>query len=373
MATSRQEFLLQNVSTSTVPSLKQINDDPGIIYRLAVDGKLRMGRTVDVSSSSLMIVFSVKLVLDNIPRLTEYYNSTCLPSLKQHFPDFYEDLSKSGYAKQARVPCDMRACNEDELREQTNQMKPARRLFYTAKVEALRSAMRDEGVDFEPVTAELLRLSVVDWVSPEVHNPLMQVIEHASQMYEVPQWGIRINRFLRSMKDDTSDYRETTGVLTTFLPGLLFPFTADHELVVYRGDNLNISTDFFVVRGMLSTSLALDVTEQFGGARKLKITMPAGTPFLPLIVFGRNLAEIALLPGTRLELIQERRFPDGLFAEYKVTANPTPFTGLQIATILRAYLSQDGRNTVARRDVPDDGDRYRFICNLVNQKYNGDL
>lgn len=66
-------------------------------------------------------IFSIKLIFENFPRLTNEYNIRCLPLLKKHFECFHQGLVDSGstFGKEAVLPCEMRDCDEDEYKKQT--------------------------------------------------------------------------------------------------------------------------------------------------------------------------------------------------------------------------------------------------------------
>lgn len=334
------------------------------------------------AETRVMQAFSIRLCLENIPRLTEYYNSRCLPVLKTHFPRFFEDLRRTGssFAQEVTLPCEMKSCNEEQFDQQIEAIRQHqrnhRRGSESSVYKAFRDAMREEAVAFKPITSKLIVLLSRWWQTP-VHNSLMSYVEVARGTHAHALKYTLVNNFLRSVKDD--DYESnilrlsptisTIRCMTDIFPGILLPFTTDSELVVYRADNMKLSTDFFVVKGILSTSLAFNLTRSYGDERKLKIVMPPGTPFLPMIIFHDELAEIALLPGTELELLEEKTFEEGIFAEYRVTKNPPAFTDVEVATILRAFISS--RLTISG-DVPSEEDNLKYFRTLVNKKYSGD-
>lgn len=80
-------------------------------------------------------------------------------------------------------------------------------------------------------------------------------------------------------------------------------------------------------------------------------------------------AEIALLPGTRLEKVSETQCRRNTVAvEYVVTSAPTAsFTDLETATILRSAISYDEKYLSS--DVPSEQEQKKFIYELVNKWY----
>lgn len=373
------ESFLNKMNQQQIPSSSEQLKNPDMLYQLTMDGGLRVGRMSEIASVDIMTSFSIKLLLDNIPRLTDFYNKICLPNLKKHFPQFYQDFksAESDYVQEALVPCEMTHCDDEEFKERLkgrglheDTINRAHRDY-----EAFRSTMRKKRVTFDPVTSDFIRLLAAVWRYAPTHNPLMCFIQSACVTYDDGQGCTFINGILRSVKDYSLEGKPyNTQAVTKLLPGLLFPFRSNHELVVYRADNMEISTDFLVVKGMLSSSLSLEATSRFGDERVLKIIVPPGTLFLPTIVFENRNAEITLLPGTELELVKRTKFAKGSFVEYRVTKNPPKFEEKQIATILRAAISGHMGHLVwnVSRDVPSDEEQNRFIYNLVNKKYGGD-
>lgn len=321
--------------------------------------------------------FSTKLILENVPRLTKEYNTRFLPILKKYYGEFYEGLVSSGsvFGKKAVLPCYMRDCDDDEFMESISHLfyleKPGRIEQY----KNVRAKMRKKHMTFDPVTPELIMLLADEGTHPSINEPFLSLSIQPTITYGDGNYSF-INRILRSEKDSTSgkSAEEIVRIMSIAFSGLAFPFTTDNELVVWRADNIDVATDEFFVGGYLSTSLVRSYTSGYGDKRGLKINMPRGTPFLSVLSHKTIHAEIALLPGTKLTLVREQSFADGtLFAEYDVTANPEPFEDKELATILRAALSQyifDPRLTV---DVPSNEEKLKFIYNLINKRYGGDF
>ena len=179
-----------------------------------------------------------------------------------------------------------------------------------------------------------------------------------------------INAFLRCQEDSHMS-PEIPEAIITLLPGLLYPFKLDHELVVYRADNMEVSTKMFVVKGMLSTSIFQNVSRGYGDKRNLKIRIPAGAHFMPMLISSKSWHyEITLLPGTKLELVQKEQAPDGkVKAEYVVTENPEDFSEEEVASILRGAISRVEGDKITNK--PTNQENLQFVVDLVNRKYGG--
>lgn len=105
-------------------------------------------------------MFSIKLILENLPRLTEEYNTRFLPLLKEHFEDFYDGLVDSGYdfGKKAVIPCEMRECDQDEYFKTLSHVPSFSRHDHLRKYKDVRDQMRKNQITFEPVTSDLIML-----------------------------------------------------------------------------------------------------------------------------------------------------------------------------------------------------------------------
>ena len=394
MDESRQTYVHTKFKKSRKSLIDKYINDEEFLNEFSMDSELpflfnsHQHRGVGVETS-VMRAFSIRLCLENIPRLTEYYNVRCLPALQTHFPQFFHDLQDKGspYAQEASLPCEMKDCSAEQFDQQIEailgyQQKP-QRVWNGKDYKAFRDAMRDDGVAFEPMTSKLIVLLSRGWDwQPPVHNALMSYIDVACDTYINSFKYPLVNDFLRCIRrgrrgDDYETFLRQrkepitmARCLTDILPGILLPFTTDSELVVYRADQMTMTTDFFVVKGILSTSLIFSKTNFFGDHRKLKIVMPPGTPFLPMIIFNSGLAEIALLPGTELELVEEKSFREGIYAEYRVTKNPPAFTDVEVATILRASVCSREGSSISEH--PSEEDTLKYFRTLVNRKYGGD-
>ena len=328
--------------------------------------------------------FSIKLLFENIYRLTADYNTRCLPSLERHFPGFYHSLieKKSVFVRKALVPCEMKGCDEAELDQQLEELSWDQRSKddFQRKYERLRTQMRKNRVMFEPVTSQLIGLLEREARYPPLINPFLTLLGEAYGTYG-GQGNKTINDLFRCIKAKGMQEYEMPRVVSTFLPALLFPFITDKELVCYRVDNMDMSTDEFVSKGVLSTSLSLRVVTNHihwvkDPSRKLKITVPPGTPFMPLIVTQTYQAEIALIPGTTLKKKTEKTTRDGNnVVEYIVTKPPPTLDNREVATILRTaifYCEKNKEIPLHLESVPDTDEQKLFLYNLVNRKYGGD-
>lgn len=232
--------------------------------------------------------------------------------------------------------------------------------------------MRNSHLTFEPTTPDLIRFLATRGSFPPLNEPFYYLVNEACFPYGDGNFTL-IKSILRSQKslDECNDHVETARIMSRFLPGLLFPFSTNNDLVLWREDNMNVSIDKLVVKGMMSATLIRGLCSLYGDKRQLKINMPPGTPFLPVTITKNRHAEITLLPGTELTKVSEKSFEDGtFFVEYQVTKHPPPFEDLQLATILRAALSYwSGDLSI---DVPSTEEKMAFIYNLVNNRYNGD-
>jgi len=330
--------------------------------------------------------FSIKLLFENIYRLTNDYNTLCLPSIEKHFPAFHRSLvdKKSFFANKALVPCEMKGCDEEEIEQEIEGMgfwSQSSKDEHRRKYENLRTQMRKNRVTFEPVTSQLVGLLERESRYPPLINPFLILIGEAYWKYGGSDSKV-INDVFRCVKEKSEIVKhQIPYLLSTFLPALVFPFITDNELVVYRVDNMDVSTDEFVVKGVLSTSLSLRVvTNEIHWIkepnRKVKIIIPPGMPFMPLIVTQTYQAEIALLPGTTLKKKSEKTTKDGNnVVDYIVTKPPPKFDDWEVATILRSAIFYHEKNKETPKildSVPDTEEQKLFLYNLVNRKYGGD-
>lgn len=341
--------------------------------------------------------FAIKLLLENIDRLTALWNDRYLPSLSTHFPRFVQSLTNksSFFAQKADIPCEMRGCDDDELVQEMDSYqirKQDDRDEYHRIYGAFRTEMRKKRVLFKPATSELVGILARELEPLSKHkpvkrnawhflplprnNPVLTLFHTACREY-MGEGYETINNTLRCIKHDFED-ASRPRVMSKVLPALLFPFTTTSELVVYRADDLEIACDVLNTKGFFSTSLSYDVVRTFDDYRILQITIPPGTPFMPTTIINTEQAELVLLPGTRLELVTATRFTEGIFAEYVVASNPPEFADdVEVATILRAAISYRKNdfgqsNNRPLSDVPDKREQRGFIYNLVNSKYGGD-
>lgn len=381
-------------------------DDSEFLNRFAMDKDLPLLISLDEyddSKTKIREAFGLKLLLENVPRLTNKHNTRYLPVLKEHYPQFFQGLvdNKSVYAQNALLPCSMRPCNDDEFAAELdgeygydNTPEITAQPYVDTKngaslktnYKAIRSTMRKKHMTFEPVTPELIALLQRESTSASAAlvNPLFAYIGGANETYAGMAFVV-VNNTFRCVKDGSHEawclgsecnvcrhYKTMQKWVGQVLPALLFPFTTNNELVVYRGDDMDISTDRFVVRGFLSTSLSVVTTEGFRGRRRMKIIIPAGTPFMPVIATHRDQAEIALLPGTELKKVRQIACKNStVFTEYVVDKGPPQLSTLEEATILRAAISYFHNGNLTR-DVPTKREQREFIYNLVNSKYGGD-
>lgn len=317
-----------------------------------------------------LLHFSTQLIIDNVPRLTQEYNESLL-SLRRYFPEFYQGLVDAGsvYAKEAELPCVLKS-EECDFQQFTDNY-PGNTSYMFGSYKKFRSLIQTRNIQLNPVTPELIDAVMEAFGGrPLVSVPVESLVTDACEVYGYQSYEA-INAFLRCVPDSHS-HHDIPSAISRLLPGSLFPFKTDTELVVYRGDNMPISTKSLAVKGMLSTSLSFGITARYGDKRKLKIRMPAGTWFLPMIIFKDNFAEITLLPGTKLELVQKATSPDGtVFAEYEVTANPPPFTDEEVANILRDAIAMRVSGQLPTPLLSTENEQMQFLFDLVNEKYGG--
>lgn len=341
--------------------------------------------------------FAIKLLLENIDRLTALWNDRYLPNLSTHFPLFVQSLTnrRSFFAQEAEIPCEMRGCDDHELVQEMDSYqirKQEDRDEYIRIYGAFRTEMRKKRVLFKPTTSELVGVLARELEPLSKHkpvkrdawhllplpqnNPVLTLFHTACREYIGAEYET-INNTLRCVKHDFED-ASRPRVMSKVLPALLFPFTTTSELVVYRADGLDGACDTLNTKGFFSTSLSYDIVRTFDDSRTLQITIPPGTPFMPMTIINTEQVEIVLFPGTRLELVTATRFiEEGIFAEYIVASNPPEFTDVEVATVLRAaisYRKNDFGQSDNRplKDVPDKREQRSFIHNLVNSKYGGD-
>lgn len=152
-----------------------------------------------------------------------------------------------------------------------------------------------------------------------------------------------INQFYRGQGkvEDMTPFDVLNALL--FTSSYMFPATLSTDLVVYRYDSIKICPEEFKCKGYYSTALLFDSCKHFALVnesnvnnkiknRLMKITIPAGTKFLPTFAVVSKETEITLLPGTRLKLttLDKEKSGDGKvqirFCEYTITETPPEMT-----------------------------------------------
>lgn len=155
----------------------------------------------------------------------------------------------------------------------------------------------------------------------------------------------QINSVLRCEKGEDGSFPGPYVDLTlSALSMLLFPSRLSQDLVVYRGDGMGSSSSTMTTRGLTSTSVTLRTIKQFTRRRILRITIPAGTKFMPVILKRMDEGEILLYPGTVLERTSYRDILDdegearGLVCDY-VVKNVPEMSDRAKATIFRRHVA----------------------------------
>lgn len=404
-AISRDEYIQKHLErrceeSNIVQTSKTDLQDADYLDRFAMDDELTYLIACNEEDTpglqNVLKGFAIKLLLENIDRLTALWNDRYLPSLSTHFPLFVQSLTnrRSFFAQEAEIPCEMRACDDDELVQEMDSYqirKQEDRDEYIRIYRAFRTEMKKKRVLFKPTTSEIVGILARELEPLSKHkpvkrdawhllplpenNPVLTLFHTACREYMGGDYET-INNTLRCVKHEEED-ASRPRVMSKVLPGLLFPFTTTSELVVYRADGLDGACDILNTKGFFSTSLSYDFVRTFNDSRILQITIPPGTPFMPTTILNTEQAEIVLLPGTRLELVTATLFIEGIFAEYVVASNPPELTDVEVATILRAAISYRKKDFGQRdnrplRDVPDKREQRSFIHNLVNSNYGGD-
>ena len=311
-----------------------------------------------------------RLLVENIDQLVTNYNRI-LGNVRKYFPEFnaVEEGHNPIFGQDAIVSCYLTKCSDSDL-----------------------DAWLEEKLDRSSTRDEMLEEDMPDYYARDAHKASIDdKIKHLKYseprlssispgLREIFGYGfytgeayVNINHLLRER------YSRDSYEFTRFAPSLVLPFYTHREMVLYRGDGQALSPETMRIQGFYSTSLTVDGGTKWvkTGGRFIKITVPKGTPLLPLILDRIEECEFTLLPGTRLQKKSEAQFQTGHYVEYKVVENPPPLSESDEATIFRNAISYFDFRTVGIKPKklppingkPDIVDVHQFNINLVNRLY----
>ena len=311
-----------------------------------------------------------RLLVENIDQLVTNYNRI-LGNVRKYFPDFnaVEKGHNPIFGQDAIVSCFLTKCSGSDLdvwlQEKVNR--------FTTRDENLEEDMPDyyaRGAHSASIDDKIKHLN--DW-EPRLSSVSPGLRELFGYGFYTGEAYVSINRLLREK------YSENSYEFTRFAPSLVLPFYTRREMVLYRGDGQAFSPETMRIQGFYSTSLTVDGGTRWvkTGGRFVKITVPVGTPLLPLILDRDDECEYTLLPGTRLQKSSEAQFQTGHYVEYNVVENPPPLSESDEATIFRNAISYFDFRTMRIRATkippmngkPDIVDIHQFNINLVNRLY----
>lgn len=340
--------------------------------------------------------YASRILVENLDQLVSNYNRI-LDSVRKFFPDF--NLVHEGHNRifgvRADYTCNLRKCSDDEI---VSRMKS--------------HGLQEEDIDEEDIEyekklmTEFYESEFSDTVNGKARNVsesglsvftsnLKSVLERYG--YYTGNGYIPINALFRGDRNANTTMSNMITAFRNFAQVMILPLYIEEDIVLYRGDGLSVSSDRLVTKGFYSGGLSILDMGGFvkNGGRLLKITVPGGTPFLPLILDRHDEGEIVLLPGTTLEKTSQMDLENGHYSEYTVVGHPPKFTELEEATILKNFIPHTfeeiistfkvGGNASTKRKKkafldtipPPQGtsseeETTKFIIDLVNSKYGGD-
>ncbi len=338
--------------------------------------------------------FGVRLIVENAEQLTATYNRI-LQNVRTFFPELNIAQASHNhvFGSDAMVSCFLTKCNDDELdifAHRFAQDAHLRSGYYVPIDEIVEEMEEFYTTNFvDTIVAKAQHQGSGNGIKL-LSNGIVSMLNY--ELYTGKEY-FKLNEFLRSVKTSSSPVTSMVEVFNEFAQTFLLPFYTQKDFVIYRGDGISASAQTLTTRGLYSGSLAVSNIGHFvkNGGRVIKINIPKGTPFLPILIVRVDEGEISLLPGTVLEKQTELQFATGHFSEYKVVQNPPKFTEEQEATIFKHalpglfkdYLSD--RPSILAKNLkkwrkelpPSEGvapfdDTVRFAINLINSYYGGD-
>lgn len=337
--------------------------------------------------------FGRRLAVENAEQLTQNFNRI-MQNVRREFPDFNlaQESHNPIFGLDANVSCYLRRCSEED-----------KEAYIRAKYPPVFHDMPDEYVEeVKNEITEFYNTEFVDTITAKAMRSKDDPVDaiFSDKLRHMLNYGvytgngfIALNDLFRCNKNSKSTVEDMVSFFNLFAASLLLPMYSQNDFVIYRGDGLQVSTQSLKTKGFYSGSLSVSELIAFvkNGGRMIKINIPKGTPFLPLILNRLDEGEISLLPNTVLEKLSEMELQNGHFAEYTVVQNPPKLSDLEEATIFKHAIPDIFQRLVsriktvrgkrgkqwARGLAPVEGDatfdeKVRFAINLINSKYGGD-
>ena len=310
-------------------------------------------------------VFGERILVENAEQLVANYNRI-LANVRKTFPAF--NLVHEGhngvFGNAATVSCVIRRCSDEDITSYTvNQFFHPRGVsddYIAETIEELKESYEEDHDDTLAGKARIISSS--NTVSKNL-SAVMNYTGYSGNEYR------GLNALLRCDKGTSILMHNMIKSFGRFGINLALPMYTSDDLVIYRGDGLSTSPQKLTTRGFYSGSLSPDEMGKFvtNGGRIIKINVPAGTHFLPIILKRVDEGELVLLPGTVLEKQSEMTWDKGQYAEYTVVSNPPKISDVEEATLLM--------NAIHSR-YPDMVSTYRVIgpgTKMERRKFIGSM
>ena len=400
-------YILNKLNTDNVAvlsSISKIQNEDGTHDLLAIDDALlaiqKHFNTFETMEDrrTLYNVYSARILIENAEQLVDNYNRI-IQNTRRLFPEF--NLIREGhngiFSKLASLKCKIRRCSDEEIASQIQdgnlqhvdisdndlerEYQHFKKYYQTRFVDTPNGQARTLGDEY-------------GWV---LSNQVLS--SNLARMIDYSKYSgngfINVNAILRSDKSTARFTSDMVESFNRFAHHLVIPMYSKDDFVIYRGDGLTTSDQTQTVMGFYSAGLSPFDIGKFvrDGGRMIKIHVPRGTPFLPVVLTRKDEGEIALLPGTVLEKQSQMTLDNGHYAEYTVASNPPVLSEREEATIFMNSIAllydeavyeykRRGPGTSEERErfvnerptagAPTAGEAKDFVLNLVNSRYDGD-
>lgn len=399
-----KEHILKNPTNENVEVLSSISNVGDKYDYHSIENALDAIQNRFAGKGSLdqrIVMFSVygeRILVANAEQLVANYNRI-LANVRKTFPAF--NLVHEGhngiFGSLASVSCDIRRCSDEDIR-----LGLLNREFHPRQISG------DDIADEIEVTKEYYEKDYVDsflWKTRQVStfsgSTSQAISKNLSKIINYTGYGgnefLKLNAILRCDKSTSTDYvmQDLVKSFSRFGINLALPMYINDDLTLYRGDGMTTSPQKLTTRGFYSGSLSPHQIGKFvtDGGRMIKINVPSGTHFLPIIKDRIDEGEIVLLPGTVLEKQSGMAWATGHYAEYTVVSNPPKLPDVEEATLLMnaiqmaypdfvsSYQAKGPGTKADRRKFIDSipkpmgptmDEMEQFMFDLVNSRYHGD-
>ena len=400
-------YILNKLNTDNVTvlsSISKIQNEDGTHDLLAIDDALlaiqKHFNTFETMEDrrTLYNVYSARILIENAEQLVDNYNRI-IQNTRRLFPEF--NLIREGhngiFSKLASVKCGIRRCSDEEIASQIQdgnlQHVDISDNDLEREYQHFKKYYQTRFVDTPNGQARILG-DEYGWVlsNQVLSNNLARMIDYSKYS---GNGFINVNAILRSDKSTDRFTSDMVESFNRFAHHLVIPMYSKDDFVIYRGDGLTTSDQTQTVMGFYSAGLSPFDIGKFvrDGGRMIKIHVPRGTPFLPVVLTRKDEGEIALLPGTVLEKQSQMTLDNGHYAEYTVASTPPVLSEREEATIFMNSIAllydeavyeykRRGPGTAEERErfvnerptagAPTAGEAKEFVLNLVNSRYDGD-